>query len=111
MSLAIELHEAATHVPQAPATERSGRVTTDPAFRYCLLVFLLPLLAIPTFIALGKSDFFINHGASAWVKANDNIFNMQGRDCDVLVYGDSTAMTGINPAVVSQETGFRTCNI
>jgi hypothetical protein len=111
MSLAIELHEAVTHVPQARAIARAGQLPVDPAFIYCLLVVLLPLLAIPAFIALGKSDFFIHHGASAWVKANDSIFNMQGRNCDVLIYGDSTAMTGINPAVVSQQTGFRTCNI
>jgi len=111
MSLALEMHEVATHLPQAPATPRAGEETADPAFFYCLIVILLPLLAIPVFIGLGKSDFFLHHGASAWVRANDDIFNLQGRNCDVLVYGDSTAMTGINPAVVSRETGFKTCNI
>jgi hypothetical protein len=29
----------------------------------------------------------------------------------VLVFGDSTAMTGINPDVVERNTGFKTCNI
>ena len=111
MSLAIELHEAATHLPSAAAGEQAEQQTGDPAFFYCILVVLLPLLAIPAFIGLGKSDFVLHHGASAWVKANDDIFNLQGRNCDVLVYGDSTAMTGINPAVVSDETGFKTCNI
>ena len=36
---------------------------------------------------------------------------MRDRECDVLVYGDSTAMTGIDPEVVESNTGFRTCNI
>jgi len=111
MSLALELNEAATHLPRETADERTEQHTGDPAFFYCLLVVLLPLLAIPAFIGLGKSDFFLHHGASAWVKANDEIFNLRGRNCDVLVYGDSTAMTGINPAVVTQKTGFKTCNI
>ena len=111
MSLALELREAATHLPQAAAEERAGQHASDPAFVYCILVILLPLLAIPAFICLGKSDFFLHHGASAWVKANDEIFNFHDRGCDVLVYGDSTAMTGINPDVVSQKTGFKTCNI
>jgi len=111
MSLALELHEVATHLPMATVGERAEQQTGDPPFLYCLLVVLLPLLAIPAFIGLGKSDFFLHHGASAWVKANDEIFNLQGRNCDVLIYGDSTAMTGIDPAVVSQETGFKTCNI
>jgi hypothetical protein len=69
------------------------------------------LLAIPAFIALGRSDFFIHHGASVWVRSNDAVFQMANRECDVLIFGDSTAMTGINPDVVESNTGFKTCNI
>ena len=65
MSLALELHEAVTHLPRATAVERTGQQTADPAFLYCLLVVLLPLLAIPAFIGLGKSDFFLHHGAGS----------------------------------------------
>ena len=78
---------------------------------YCLLVALLPLLAVPSLIKLGSSDFFLHHGASVWVRSNDAVFDMRDRECDVLVYGDSTAMTGIDPDVVESNTGFRTCNI
>ena len=81
------------------------------SLRYCLTVLLLPLLAVPTFIALGRSDFFLNHGASVWVRSNDAVFQMANRDCDVLIFGDSTAMTGINPDVIESNTGFKTCNI
>ena len=35
----------------------------------------------------------------------------RNRDCDVLIFGDSTAMTGINPDVIERNTGFKTCNI
>ncbi|SFS14052.1 hypothetical protein SAMN05421771_2453 [Granulicella pectinivorans] len=72
---------------------------------------ILPLLAIPAFIVLGRSDFFLHHGASVWVQSNDAVFDMHDRDCDVLVFGDSTAMTGINPDVVQSHTGYKTCNI
>ena len=78
---------------------------------YCILVAFLPLLAVPSLIKLGSSDFFLHHGASVWVRSNDAVFDMRDRECDVLVYGDSTAMTGINPEVVESNTGFRTCNI
>jgi hypothetical protein len=74
-------------------------------------MMVLPLLAIPAFIGLGRSNFFMNHGASFWVRSNDAVFNMQDRHCDVVVFGDSTAMTGVDPAVVENETGFHTCNI
>jgi hypothetical protein len=81
------------------------------ALRYCLVLLLLPLVAIPSFIRLGYSDFFLRHGASVWVQSNDAIFNVRDRECDVLIYGDSTAMTGIDPDVVERNTGFKTCNI
>src|SRR5690242_12315625 len=81
------------------------------ASRYCFLLLLLPLLAIPLCIRLGCSDFFLRHGASVWVRSNDAVFAMHDRDCDVLIFGDSTAMTGIDPDVVERNTGFRTCNI
>ena len=68
-------------------------------------------MAIPACIRLGSSDFFLHHGASVWVQSNDAIFGMRDRDCDVLIFGDSTAMTGINPDVVERNTGFKTCNI
>ncbi len=81
------------------------------ARRYCILLFILPLLAVPAFICLGCSDFFLRHGASVWVQSNDAVFSMRDRDCDVVIFGDSTAMTGIDPDVVERNTGFKTCNI
>lgn len=111
MSLVLELHEAATHLPSESAAAQTQRRPFDPAVLYSLFIVLLPLIAVPLFIALGKSNFFLHHGASVWVQSNDAVFNMHDRDCDVLVFGDSTAMTGIDPAVVQRDTGFRTCNI
>jgi hypothetical protein len=111
MSLVLEFQDAAVDVPQVASTNRARTQSAEPALLYCLVVVLLPLLSIPIFIALGKSDFFVHHGASVWVQSNDAVFDMHNRDCDVLIYGDSTAMTGIDPEVVSRNTGFKTCNI
>lgn len=101
--------------PEQELVARSGpapTITPPPVARlYCILLFILPLLAIPACIRLGCSDFFLRHGASAWVQSNDAVFGMRDRDCDVLVFGDSTAMTGIDPEVVQRNTGFKTCNI
>lgn len=102
--LSLELGEqTGYHNPEDTARRRS--------LLYSVLVVLLPLLAVPAFIALGKSDFFMKHGASVWVQSNDAVFEMQGRNCEVLIFGDSTAMTGIDPALVEKDTGFKTCNI
>ncbi|MDE1162564.1 MAG: hypothetical protein PW792_11550 [Acidobacteriaceae bacterium] len=111
MSLVLEFHESATHHQEKASGAVAGRRSVPPAVIYCLLVVLLPILAIPAFIALGRSDFFIHHGASVWVQSNDSVFAMRNRQCDVLVYGDSTAMTGIDPELVENNTGFHVCNI
>lgn len=113
-SSATEATHATGHQP-APSTpsdqQHAGRRARRSAQQYSVALVLLPLLAIPLFIALGRSDFFLNHGASVWVRSNDAVFDMRNRICDVLVFGDSTAMTGINPDVVQRNTGLKTCNI
>ena len=111
MSLALGFEDAVTNVPEHSETRVATSRRPDPAVLYCLLVVLLPLLAIPAFIALGRSDFFLHHGASVWVQSNDAVFDTHGNNCDILVFGDSTAMTGIDPEIVDRNTDFKTCNI
>lgn len=36
---------------------------------------------------------------------------LHGAKCDVLVYGDSSAMVGVDPAVIEVQTGLTACNI
>jgi len=104
---AAHLEERTIPTPLAAPASTSRKAS----FRYCVTLILLPFLAIPAFIALGRSDFFLSHGASVWVRSNDAVFQMANRDCDVLIFGDSTAMTGIDPDVIESNTGFKTCNI
>jgi hypothetical protein len=41
----------------------------------------------------------------------DYPFSFKQVNCDVVIYGDSTAVTGLDPTVVSRATGLKTCNI
>ena len=95
----------------SPSVEAPAQEPSQIARRYCVLLLMVPVLAMLGFIRLGYSDFFLRHGASIWVQSNDAVFDMHDRDCDVLIFGDSTAMTGIDPQRVERETGFKTCNI
>ncbi len=110
-TLDLEALDALDPMQAADAPALPSSRGSHACLQYCLVLILLPMLAIPALIALGRSDFFLHHGASVWVQANDAVFDMRDRDCDVLVFGDSTAMTGIDPDVVESNTGFRTCNI
>ncbi len=93
-----------------PSLKRVERHGASAAW-YLWFLLALPLVLTPLLILAGKSDFFLHHGASAWVQANDAVFDQRNRDCKVLIFGDSTAMTGIDPVLVQQETGLPTCNI
>ena len=110
MDLALELQQGVLQA-ESDAAGTAERQRVSPAVLYSLLVVLTPLLAVPFFVLLGSSDFFLHHGASVWVQSNDAIFGMRDRHCDVLIFGDSTAMTGIDPALVNRYTGLNTCNI
>jgi hypothetical protein len=101
----VEQTHAESVVDRQPATP------SQAAWRYSMFLLLLTIFAIPAFIRLGYSNFFMRHGASVWVQSNDAVFAMRDRDCNVLIFGDSTAMTGIDPDVVERDTGLKTCNI
>lgn len=98
-------------LPHASDSSPGRHRRPHPASLYSLSIVLLPVLAVPLCICLGMSNFFLHHGASVWVRSNDSIYNIHNRQCDVLIYGDSTAMTGINPDLLNRYTGFHTCNI
>lgn len=36
---------------------------------------------------------------------------LRHEDCEVLLYGDSSAMTGLDPGVVERKTGMKACNV
>ena len=111
MTNAIDPAQNAMTAVAPPAESHTRACSLRSSIAYCLTLVLLPLFAIPALIALGSSDFFLHHGASVWVQANDKVFDAHDRDCDVVVYGDSTAMTGIDPDRVEEQTGLKTCNI
>ncbi len=35
--------------------------------------------------------------------------DMAGQTCDMVIFGDSTGLTGIDPVIVGQQTGLKTC--
>jgi len=46
-----------------------------------------------------------------WIRNVDRNFTVSGEDCAVLVFGDSTALTGVSPEAIAAATGMTACNI
>jgi hypothetical protein len=98
-----------------PEPVSEARAVPMPArLRYEL--FLLILVGIPAVfllssIAIARSASFPAEAGDPFLLHPDYPFSLEHADCGILIYGDSTAVTGIDPTVVEHATGMKTCNI
>ena len=98
-----------TKVPEEalPAAAKSNRTTV-------LLFWLIPCipsaLILMAFL-LVRTSFFRNYMDSDWIAAQRVVFETSHRACDIVIFGDSTAMVGLDPVILERQTGLSTCNI
>jgi hypothetical protein len=78
---------------------------------YVLLMLLIPALFLASSIPIVRSKSFPVESGDPFLLNPDYAFSLKHVDCEVVIYGDSTALTGLDPTVVSRATGLKTCNI
>jgi hypothetical protein len=78
---------------------------------YVLLMLLIPATFLASSIPIVRSKSFPAESGDPFLLNSDYAFSLNHVDCDVVIYGDSTALTGLDPTVVSRATGLKTCNI
>jgi hypothetical protein len=78
---------------------------------YVSLMLLIPALFLASSIPIVRSQSFPVESGDPFLLNPDYAFSLNHVDCDVVIYGDSTALTGLDPTVVSRATGLKTCNI
>lgn len=78
---------------------------------YVLSMLLIPALFLAASIPIVRSESFPLESGDPFLWNPDYAFSLSHVDCDVVIYGDSTALTGLDPTVVSRATGLKTCNI
>lgn len=98
--------EAGSVAAQQQASKRSRK-----QWQMISVIVGLPVLACLLAFVLTYSQWFRKHADSQWIQSSDRVFTAHDIPCDVLVYGDSSAITGVDPAIVQQRTGLRTCNV
>jgi hypothetical protein len=97
-------------------TAREKRSPVERATRRRLYLYLLPLVASPALL-LAAAVFVIPSQWFALRSGNTYLVNLaygaklQNADCQILVYGDSSAMVAVDPALIREHTGLSTCNI
>ncbi len=87
-----------------PVIERGGRL-------YVITVVLLPILFLVSSIPIVRSNAFPAESGDPFVMYSEYPFSLKHVDCEVVIFGDSTAVTGIDPTVVEKITGLKSCSI
>ncbi len=78
---------------------------------YVAALMLAPLVYFTACFFLLRSNVFLRHTQNAYLANMGYGLTLHNADCQVLIYGDSSAMIGIDPATVSAATHTTVCNI
>ena len=78
---------------------------------YFLWMLIIPALFLASAIPIVRSASFPAVSGDPFLLNPDYAFSLNHADCEIVVYGDSTAQTGLDPTVISRATGMKTCNI
>ena len=89
---------------QAPHTLRSASVYLAGfvAFQVLLLLSTFPI---------ASTKWYLWHDSYAGLRNFGYAERAGQQNCEVLLYGDSSALTALDPAVIGQMTGLKACNI
>ena len=96
-----------TMQPVEPARRSRGRT----ALWYGILFVAVQFLVVVVFFLIGTTSWFRFHDDYPQLLNIGYGSRVQGLDCDIVLYGDSTPLSGLDPAIIQAKTGLKTCNI
>jgi len=89
---------------------RTAHRTTGYAL-FSIVVVLLPYLVLVSAFPIARTDWFVRKAPNSYLANLGYGLTLANCDCSVVIYGDSGAMTGIDPWVIENATGLKACNI
>ncbi len=78
---------------------------------YVLAVVCFPFLLIAGTLLWMSLPVYANRAHYAYLADTGYGMRLKHADCDIVVYGDSTSLVGIEPSLIEQRTGLKTCNL
>lgn len=78
---------------------------------YCLIAVSIPLAALIGSALAMRSAWFPPRSGNTYIATVGYGASLHNVSCDVLIDGDSTAMVGVIPEVITRQTGLSSCNI
>ncbi len=92
--------------------EHAERKGGKGALWYCLSFVIAQLAVLLACVVISAHPWFLTHDAYPSLRSNLGYgLRARGLNCDIVLYGDSTAMTGLDPAIVQARTGLKSCNV
>ena len=79
--------------------------------RYAIVFVVLALAGCFLPLLIAPTEWFLEHDDYPSLRQMGYGRRTAHLDCDVVLYGDSTALTGLDPKVVGGITGMKACNV
>jgi len=107
MEISNSLHRAGgeSSLPSPPPRTRIG------FYAYLAPFVLVPLLIFAGALLIVPTRWFAMRSHSPYIPTVGYGSRLHNVNCPITIYGDSTAMVGVNPRLIQERTGLATCNI
>jgi hypothetical protein len=79
--------------------------------RYLALVFCVPVLLLAIAFAAANTNWFFYHDNYFMLRNIGYSLTLHHADCQVVLTGDSSALTGLDPLTITKATGLSACNV
>ena len=73
---------------------------------YVAALVIAPVLYLISCIYIMRTDTFLRRTHDHYLANLGYGMKLHNMDCQVLIYGDSSAMVGVDPTVIQQQTGL-----
>jgi hypothetical protein len=93
------------------ALQEKIRARAGSTAAYLAILFLVPLLLLSLAFCIATTDWFFYHDNYFALRNIGYSLTLHHADCRVVLTGDSSALTGLDPATVTRLTGLRACNL
>lgn len=93
--------------------ESAGRRTLSGRkfFFYACGFVLAQISLLLLVLGVASTRWFLAHDDDPGMRTFGYVFRIGHADCQVVLYGDSSAEIGLDPSVVQNVTGLKTCNL
>lgn len=97
--------------PSMQPVEPIRTLSRSAALRYAILLAAAPFLFVAVVCWVGSTEWFLLHDAYPGARVMGYGEQLHDKNCQILLYGDSTALTELDPSIISARTGLTACNI